>query len=94
MAKKSKEDIRFEIDQLRKEKMIYMAESSALTLVSILVYFYAPVLFRDYLADQGNQKYFIFILGVFFFSAIFFWLYTAASNMRRQRKVKNLEKKL
>lgn len=94
MAKKTKDQIRFEIDQLRKDKIIYQVESSAMSLVALVIYFFVPVASREMLVLPSNQelvqKWFAVILAI----TVLYWLYTAFGNILRLKKIKKLESQL
>lgn len=94
MAKKSKDDIRFEVDQLRKDKVIYAVESSAMSLIALVLYFYVPVVFREILTEVRYQESITNWFGAVLFVTVAYWVYTAIGNMVRLRKIKALEKKL
>ena len=94
MARKSKDDIRFEIDQLRKDKIIYKVESAALSLIALVIYFYIPVVFRDVITDPKYQQAVKLWFSIILIIAVVFWMYTAIGNISRVKKIKELENKL
>lgn len=81
-----KEDIKFEIDQLRKDKMIYALESIALTFIIEVTYFLMTII-----AGQSFTK----SIALFFLLVpLGYYIYMVAGNLSRLNKIKKLEKKL
>jgi hypothetical protein len=80
-----KEDIRFQIDQLRKDKMIYAIESIAVTFIFELFY----VLFS---VVTGSYSKFIALLCILV--PLSFFIYAMIGNMARLKKLRQLEKQL
>jgi hypothetical protein len=77
----SKEDIRFEIDQLRKDKIIYAVESVAATLATLLL--------LNFVVDSKTTFGTISIIAT-----LGYWLFTVYGNTFRLLKIKKLEDKL
>lgn len=75
----NKQDLQFQIDQLRKDKIIYAAEATATSVTAVLGVFLST--FWEY------GVYFIVLVPV----AIFFWMYVMISNHFRLQKIKKLE---
>ncbi len=80
-----KEDLRFQIDQLRKDKMIYALESIAFTFIMELVYITLSVVL-GYSSPSLAIMVCVLPLGYFVFMAI--------GNTRRFLKIRKLEKQL
>ena len=80
------EEIRFKIDQLRKDKIIYAVEACATSLACFVVLFSLSALitspFIDYLAVTSACL------------ALGYTLYMGISNLKRLREIKKLEKML
>ena len=72
----------FQIDQLRKDKMIYALESIATTLIAIICIY----LFTYW--ESG--AYFILMIPF----AIFYWIYSMVGNLLRLKKIRQLESQL
>jgi hypothetical protein len=78
----NKLDLQFQIDQLRKDKMIYALESVATSLsavISIYVFTY-----------WESGVYFILMVPI----AIIYWLYCLIGNYFRLQKIRKLESQL
>ncbi len=82
---KNKEDLRFEIDQLRKDKMVYALDSIATSLAMFFL-----ISFISLISYPNAQL--IVIIGVII--AIGFWFTVVIGNIIRFRKIKKLEKAL
>jgi hypothetical protein len=80
-----KDEIRYEIDQLRKDKMIYMLDSIALTFIFELFYVVSSVVLGFYSKALGIICLLI-PLGFFIFALV--------GNIKRYSRIKELEKKL
>jgi len=91
-AKKlAKADIQYQVDQLKKDKMLYAVESVAVTLmVTLLV---SSLGFLGFMFPAVNQ-YAPVILQVLLGSAVLFFLYMVVSNIARCVKVLKLKKQL
>jgi hypothetical protein len=77
----NKQDVQFEIDQLRKDKIIYAVESTSATLATMLL--------LSYKIESSTIYGMVAILG-----ALGYWVFTVYGNTRRLIKIKELEKKL
>lgn len=77
----NKHDIEFQIDQLRKDKIIYATEATATSTTAIVVL----VIFSDYFRHISSLVGY-FVLG--------YWLYAMIGNFFRLRKIKQLEAQL
>lgn len=96
MAAKNKDDIRYQIDQLRKDKIIYAVESTALSMLALLFLFALvsgalPVLLGNL---QVSQTFAESLLKVLLSVPFLYWVYALAGNIMRFRKIRNLEKML
>jgi len=80
------EDIRFAIDQLRKDKIIYATEAAATVLACILGFSFA----NTYFADPVKLYLSILLLLV----AVGYSLYMGIGNFFRLKRIQELEKKL
>lgn len=85
---KNKDALRFQIDQLRKDKIIYAVEACAFNLGALIFISYG----YDFLpVPQGLM----ITLGIFAFAfSIIYTLYAGVGNFFRLRKIRELEKKL
>lgn len=83
---KSTEELRFEIDQLRKEKMIYSLESIATTLAALLFLISISIYFPRINVRTYYNLGFTIALG--------YWLLTVLINIGKHFKIKKLEKEL
>ena len=91
MAKMTKADIQYQINQLKKDKMLYAIESAAVTLmVTLLV---SSLGFLGFMFPVVNQ-YAPVILQVLLGSAVLFFLYMIVSNTVRCIKIIKLNKQL
>jgi len=86
VKKYDKDYIKFRIDQLRKDKMIYALESIALTFVIELSYFLLTVIFREKLSIK--------IAVVAMIIPVSYFMYMCIGNLIRCSKIKKLEKQL
>ena len=80
------EELKFKIDQLRKDKIIYATEATATALVCILGFLFVNMYF------ENSIKYIIsvFVLVV----GVGYALFMGIGNSIRLSKIKELEKKL
>jgi len=80
------DEIKFKIDQLRKDKIIYATEATATALVCILGFLFANTYF------ENPIKYFvsIFVLVV----GVGYALFMGIGNTDRLSKIQKMEKKL
>lgn len=85
----TKEDIKFKIDQLRKDKMIFALEASALSLAAFLFLSFA---FSFLPAVSQNVAYGIAIVVLAL--PILYTIYAFVTNFMRYKKIVELEKKL
>jgi len=80
------EELRFKIDQLRKDKIIYATEATATALVCILGFLFANM----YLEDP--TKYIVSVILLFVGAG--YALFMGIGNAMRLKKINELEKKL
>lgn len=80
------EEIKFIVDQLRKDKIIYATEATATVLVCIFGFLFANLYF------EGSIKYIISV--ILLFVGVGYTLYMGIGNFIRLSKIKKLEKKL
>ena len=86
VIKVDKEEIRFKIDQLRKDKMIYALESIAVTFIIELSYIFVLII-------TGKSFSVLFaILGLIV--SVSYFLYMSYGNYKRFIEIKQLEKRL
>jgi len=88
----TKEEIRFEIDQLRKDKIIYAVESIAVTGICIFSSFIVFIMLGDSLGIYYQTVNTIVFL--IFLVALLYFIFMVLGNTRRYLKVKHLEKSL
>lgn len=75
----------FEIDQLRKDKIIYATEATATSTTAVATLF----IFANYLSSLS--EIITYLIGLF---ALGFWLYAMVGNYFRLQKIRKLESKL
>lgn len=80
----SRTDIQFQIDQLRKDKIIYALESIATTISSVFVIFVAGTFNLD-------SSIYVLIIAVLGIGGIGYWFYAMVGNFFRLRKIRKLE---
>lgn len=83
------EKLKFQIAQLRQDKIIFATESVAATLVSMLVV--AVILFIGFPIPNPLV---LTLLLVFIVGAVGYWVYVSVGNMKRFNKIQQLEKEL
>lgn len=76
----------FEIDQLRKDKIIYAVEATATSVTALVTMFFVGLV--DWI-DNPN-----FIISIILGFAIIYWLYVMISNYFRLKKIRELESAL
>lgn len=81
-----KQDLQFQIDQLRKDKIIYAVESTATSVTAIVAMFYVGSIEKITNPFQLHSL----ILG----GAIVYWIYMVISNLLRYLKIRRLESEL
>jgi hypothetical protein len=81
-----KDLMKFQIDQLRKDKIIYACEACAVNLICILVFMFSNVYF------SGLIKTIVDLLALVL--GIFYTIYMGIGNSARLNKIKKLEKKI
>ena len=81
-ADMNQEQIRFQIDQLRKDKIIYAVEATATSVTAIIAIFLSM-----------NWRYGVYLILAAPL-AILYWLYVMVSNFFRLQKIKQLESQL
>ncbi len=82
----SKELLKFRIDQLRKDKMIYALDSIAITFIAELIYVYLSVVMGN--GFSASTAFKILLIPILFF------LFAIIGNTLRYIKIKKLEKVL
>ena len=82
----SKEDLKFEIDQLRKDKIIYATEATATVLVCLLIFMFSNEYFPRGLKDTVNMLVLVIGGG--------YSLFMGVGNFLRLQKIKKLQKQL
>ena len=91
MAKPNKADIQYQINQLKKDKLLYAIESAAVTLmVTLLV---SSLGFLGFMFPIVNQ-YAKTIIQVLLGGAVLFFLYMVVTNIVRCVKIVKLNKQL
>lgn len=80
------EQLRFEISQLRQDKIIYAVEAVSVNTLSLVGMFFASRYFGRLLTDFS----YVFCLMI----ALCYTLYVGISNSERLRKIKKLESQL
>ena len=80
----SRTDIQFQIDQLRKDKIIYALESIATTISSVFAIFVAGTFNLD-------SSIYVLIIAVLGVGGIGYWFYAMVGNFFRLRQIRKLE---
>lgn len=90
--KKTKEQIMFEIGQLRQDKILFAIESVALSILALLVFIGAPSVFPEIINpyDPNSLK---ILQGVIALPVAYF-LFVLVGNIVRLIKIQKLTKKL
>lgn len=78
----NKQDLQFQIDQLRKDKMIYALEAIATSVTATFGFFIFGNFFNPY------SDYIV----VAAYLVVVYWVYCMTGNLLRLIKIKNLEK--
>lgn len=86
MSPQEKDRLKFQIDQLRKSKILYAVESTAVSAAVIL-----GVILTEYFAT-GEAKPILIAAGCLF--GISYALWASLGNIRRHKEIKALEKRL
>jgi hypothetical protein len=76
----------FEIDQLRKDKIIYAVEATATSVTALVAMFFV--------GSIGLISNPTLIIGLILGLAILYWVYVMVSNYLRLQKIHELESKL
>jgi len=87
MKKRTKEEIKFQVDQLRKDKLIYATESAATSLVGLVLIFGLGMVLPVPLI-------YIRIVLVILVVTLGYWLFIGVGNFKRLKKIKQLEENL
>lgn len=94
----SKQDLQFQIDQLRKEKMIYPLESIALSLMMVMAAVFLPeLLYRVFFSNPNttlDPNLLNNVAPVAFAIAFVFFAYSIVGNIKRMKMIEKLEKTL
>lgn len=85
--KKKTEDLQFEIQQLRQDKIIYAVESCAVSLVAILL---VLLLGTRYITSFVATSF----VGLFAIFACTYLIYVGITNFLRLKKIKKMESTL
>ena len=80
----SRTDIQFQIDQLRKDKIIYALESIATTISLVFAIFVAGTFNLD-------SSIYVLIIAVLGVGGIGYWFYAMVGNFFRLRQIRKLE---
>jgi len=87
----NKEDLKFKVDQLRKDKIVYATESAAVTLIALFLFSSLQVLIYQFQFIQQNINT---IISVIILVPLLYWIYAIIGNFIRCLKIKKLEKEL
>lgn len=90
--KNSKEQLMFEIDQLRKDKILFAIESVAVSMTGLLVFIGAPSVFPTIINPYDPKSLVIlqFVVGI----PLAYWFFALVTNMVRMYRVMRLQEKL
>lgn len=90
--------LQFKIDQLRKDKMIYILETLSVFVLALFVTAFLPQLIFQYVYANAQltaePAVFQYITPAAFGVAVLFFLYAMITNIGRARKIRSLEKEL
>jgi len=93
-----KEDVQFEIDQLRKDKIAYGIEGLLVVFVAVISAVFLPEILYRYLFGSGQTNADVQVLAlvptIAYAVAVLFSVYVFGSNISRLMKIKKLEKDL
>ncbi len=81
-----RDDLKFQIDQLRKDKIIYATEATATNVLCLLIYIFAAENFSGFALTVFTNGAIVLAVG--------YSLYMGIGNAKRLLKVKKLEKQL
>lgn len=81
----NKEDLKFKIDQLRQDKIVYGVEAVATNLA---------VMLGIYFATYFESQYTSFLVFISILIGVGYTLFMGITNFNRLQKIKELEKKL
>lgn len=87
-----KDQIRFEIDQLRKAKIVCTMESVAISILALLIFIGAPSVFPEIINPYLPQS--LKIMQGIILLPVVFWLFTLVGNVIRLKKILKLQKTL
>jgi hypothetical protein len=90
--KKNKEEIKFELEQLRKDKMVYALESIALSMLALLIFIGAPSVFPKIINPYLESS--LKILQAVIIVPVVYFLYMLVGNLVRLVKIQKLTKGL
>ncbi len=86
-----KEEIQFQIDQLRKDKIIYATESAAVSITGMLLFIGLEVLTIQL---AFLRPYALYIASFSVLAPLLFLIYMGLGNLKRLKKINELEKSL
>ena len=92
--KQNKEELMFQIDQLRQESISHSVQSLALTFLSFLFYVTAPAILQNVFSPLGDPNVQRQIVMAVFTVPALFWVYTFVGSAMRMRRVKSIESEL
>jgi hypothetical protein len=84
------EDIKFQIDQIRKDKIIYAAESAAAS-VTMLTVILLQISVNPLRLNDTLNRMICTLAGLF---ALGYWAYCSLGNLKRFHQIQKLEKSL
>jgi len=87
MKKLAKEEVKFQVDQLRKDKLIWATQSAATSLVGLVLIFALGMILP-------TPILYIRVVLAILVIAVGCWLFMGISNLKRCKKIKQLEREL
>ena len=90
--KKNSEEIKFQIDQLKKDKMVCWLGSIAISILALLLFITLPSVFPEII--NPYKLYSLYVLKAIVAIAFVYWLFAIVGNLASLRKIRVLQKEL
>jgi len=85
--------LKFQISEIRKDKIVYAVESTALTILALLVFIGAPSVFPEIINPYEPSSLKI-LQGVIILPFVYWLLVAVIGNLLRLRKINKLQREL
>lgn len=86
------EQMMFQIAELRKDKMLFVGESVAVSLLALLLFIGAPSVFPEVINPYAPES--LKIMQGIIIAPSAFWLFVMVGNLFRYMKIRKLQKQL